>query len=169
MSALACGALAAVATVPARAATPLEARIQLIEDHIEIERLLMEYGRALDSRDFAAYSQLFARNGSWSGSLGTFTGPAGIKAAMEKAFAGPGMTHIGSNFHLLTNPIIDIDGDRATASSKWTFVRMVDGKPTIALSGAYADKLIRENGKWRFLSRVASAANTQASTATEQK
>jgi hypothetical protein len=156
MNALICSILASALIVPVSAATPAEARIQRIEDHLAIERLLMEYGRALDNRDFDAYSQLFAKNGSWSGSLGTFTGPAAIKAAMLKAFAGSGMTNIGSNFHVLTNPIIDIDGDTATASSKWTFMRMVDNKPVIALSGGYADKLVRENGTWKFLSRVAS-------------
>jgi hypothetical protein len=154
--------------VPALAATPaaspaavsanrdLAARIQRIEDHIAIERLLMEYGRTLDRRDFDAYSQLFAKSGSWSGSLGTFTGPAEIKAAMLKAFAGAGMAHIGSNFHVMTNPIIEIEGDTASASSKWTFMRMVENKPVIALSGSYEDKLVREGGVWKFQSRVAS-------------
>ena len=41
------------------------ARLHRIEDQLAIERLLMQYGAALDSRDFAAYSQLFAANGSW--------------------------------------------------------------------------------------------------------
>ena len=141
--------------VPAVAAAPAEERLQRIEDHIAIERLIMDYGVALDKRDFDAYSSLFAKNGSWSGSIGTFTGPAAIKAAMLKAFAGPGSKNIGSNFHVLTNPIIDITGDTATATSKWTFMRMVDNKPVIALAGGYEDKLIRENGKWKFLARVA--------------
>jgi hypothetical protein len=153
MSVVACGILASGL---AAAATPGDPRLQRIEDHMAIERLLMEYGRALDKRDFDAYSQLFAKNGSWSGSIGTFTGPAQIKAAMLKAFAGSGMTNIGSNFHVLSNAMIDIQGDTATAESKWTFIRMVDEKPVIALSGSYADKLVRENGRWKFLSRVAS-------------
>jgi hypothetical protein len=147
-------ALAVAAIATAHAATPAETRLMRVADHIEIEQLLMEYGRTLDDRNFEAYSQLFAKTGIWSGGFGTFKGPAEIKAAMEKSFAGSGMQNIGSNFHLLTNPIIEVSGETGTAWSKWTFVRMVDGKPTIAMSGIYTDKLVREDGKWKFQNRV---------------
>jgi hypothetical protein len=135
---------------------PLEARVQRIEDRMEIERLLMEYGRSLDNRDFATYSSLFASNGEWNGGLGTHRGPAAIQAAMEKSFGTATDIPKGTNYHLLTNAIIDIDGDRATAVSKWAFVRLEENKPSqIAMSGRYEDTLIRENGKWKFLRRVA--------------
>lgn len=79
-------ASSAMAAEPGSSSQPaFAARLQQVEDHIAIERVLMEYGRALDRRDFATYSQLFATNGEWSGSLGTFRGPAGIKAAMEQS------------------------------------------------------------------------------------
>jgi ketosteroid isomerase-like protein len=135
----------------------MEARLRRVEDHIEIERLLMDYGKTLDARDFAAYSQLFATDGEWSGSIGTFKGPAQIEAAMIKAFkVGPAATAPGeTNFHLMTNPMIDINGDHATAVSKWSFVRIVDGKPVIQLSGRYEDTLVREQGVWKFQRRYA--------------
>jgi hypothetical protein len=158
--------LAGAWTLPAQAAPRSESlatRVQRLEDHIAIERLLMEYGRMLDRRDFAAYSQLFAADGEWSGNTGTFKGPAEIKAAMEKAFpTPPGGTAAPSTFHLMTNAIIDIQGDSATAVSKWTFVRIVDGKPGIALAGRYDDTLIREQGHWKFLRRVAPAVTAPA-------
>jgi hypothetical protein len=140
----------------------LAARVQELEDHIAIERLLMQYGVALDSRDFATYSQLFAREGTWSGSIGTFKGPAAIKEAMEKAFRSDAPGPNGT-FHLLTNPIIEVHGDRATAHSKWTFCRMAGTTPTIALAGSYEDTFVREGGVWRFSSRVASQATAAAS------
>jgi hypothetical protein len=136
----------------------LEARVRRLEDRAEIERLLMEYGRALDARDFVTYSHLFASDGEWSGGLGTFRGPAAIQAAMEKAFAVPaGAPAPAPNFHLLTNAIIDVHGDRAQTVSKWTFVRVMDNKPVIALAGHYEDELVREAGHWRFLRRLAPA------------
>jgi dienelactone hydrolase len=135
---------------------PLEARIQRIEDHMEIERLLMEYGRSLDNRDFVTYSRLFASNGEWSGGLGTHRGQAAIQAAMEKSFATATDIPKGTNYHLLTNAIVDVDGDRAAAVSKWAFVRLDENKPPqIAFAGRYEDALIRENGKWKFLRRLA--------------
>jgi hypothetical protein len=133
----------------------MERRLARVEDHIAIERLLMEYGRTLDKHDFAAFSRLFAANGEWTGNVGTFKGPAGIQAAMEKYFKPT--AGAPPFYHVLTNPIIDVDGDRATASSKWTFIQFVAGKPQIGAVGYYDDTLIRENGHWRFLHRMAPA------------
>ena len=169
MAALLVAATAVV--VVTQAASPpgkdsLEARIQRIEDRAEIERLLMEYGRSLDNRDFAKYSRLFASNGEWSGSLGTYRGPAAIQAAMEKSFASAADIPKGTNYHLLTNAIIDIDGDRATAESKWAFVTLEEKKPPLmAFAGRYEDSLVREKGEWKFLRRVAKAAREVAAPA----
>ena len=137
-------------------------RIQRLEDRAEIEELLVEYGRDLDHRDFAAYARLFATQGTWSGSIGTFTGPAAIQAAMEKAFRRPSGGVAPSTFHLMTNFSVQVQGDRATASSKWTFFRMSNSTPVPTLAGMYDDTLVREGGRWRFLRRLASAAQTAA-------
>jgi hypothetical protein len=138
------------------AESSIESRLTRAEDHIEIERLLMDYGRTLDKRDFAAFSRLFAANGEWTGNLGTFKGPAMIQAAMERIFNPPGGAPVPPFHHLLTNVIIDIDGDHATAMSQWTFVQLVGGKPQVGAVGHYDDRLVRENGHWRFLRRAAS-------------
>jgi hypothetical protein len=165
VSVLACSVAAGVVWLAAPVAfgkgssATLEARVQRLEDREEIDRLLMEYGVTLDSRNFAAYSQLFAAEGVWSGSIGTIKGPAAIKAAMEKAFDTAAAPNGDGSFHLLTNVIVDVQGDHATAISKWTFVHLVDKKPVIALAGRYDDSLIRESGHWRFLNRVASSAS----------
>jgi hypothetical protein len=139
----------------------LAAHVQALEDHIAIEQLLMQYGVTLDKRDFAAYSRLFAREGSWTGNIGTFTGPAAIKEAMEKAFGRTDSPMSSGSFHLLTNPIIQVHGDHGTALSKWTFCQVIGGKPVIAMSGNYEDSLVREDGTWKFQSRVASAATAR--------
>lgn len=160
--------IGAVASVPqqgdAARSDDLAVRVQRIEDRAAIKRLLLDYGRDLDRGDFAAYSRLFAAEGEWSGSIGTFRGPAAIQAAMEKTFAPkPGVAAPKPrSFHLLTNAMIDIDGDRATAVSKWTFVRVADNKPVIANAGEYEDVLVRENGRWRFAKRVAPSVLTPA-------
>ena len=151
--------LGGLATTAAMAAEPanLATRVQQIEDREAIQRLLMEYGRSLDNRDFVTYSHLFAANGEWSGSFGTFRGPAAIEAAMVKAFANGTDIPKGTNFHVMSNVIIDLHGDRATAHSKWVFMKMDGARPEPALAGRYDDELIRENGQWKFLKRVAAA------------
>jgi uncharacterized protein (TIGR02246 family) len=142
----------------ADAAAPysLAARIQRLEDHQAIERLLLEYGRTLDNRDFAAYARLFAQDGEWKGALGSYRGPTAIQAAMERIFTDAAADiPRGSNFHLMTNFIIDLQGDRATASSKFVFVKMDKSRPDATVAGRYEDILIREKGVWRFLRRTA--------------
>jgi uncharacterized protein (TIGR02246 family) len=151
--------------VPARAAPPasaakndpsLAARIQRLEDIEEIRVLLTDYGRFLDAHDLASYSHLFAQDGEWVGGFGSAKGPAGIQAFMEKNL-GPGPPRKpGSTFHILTNFIIDVDGDTATAWSRWVFVTTgPDNRPSPAMGGHYDDTLVRENGRWKFKRRVA--------------
>jgi uncharacterized protein (TIGR02246 family) len=149
--------LAVVLLLPslnAQSKLTLESRLQRLEDMEEIRIVLTEYGRTLDARDFAAYSQLFAKDGEWVGGFGTVQGPAAIQAFMEKNVGTVNKTH---NFHLLTNFVIEVHGDTATAWSHWSFVVPTpDNKPVAAQSGRYDDTLIRENGHWKFERRTAS-------------
>jgi len=129
----------------------LESRLQILEDREAIRDLLLEYGRTLDSRDFKAFSELFARGvGEWNGGMGVARGPAAIRKLMEETIKG----EPGNNFHIFNNETIDVNGDRATALSKWTFVvKGEDGRPQWVYLGQYHDILIRENGRWKFLQR----------------
>jgi len=135
--------------------TALAARLQHLEDMEEIRTLLLDYGRFLDSRDLAAYSRLFAKDGEWVGGFGSARGPAGIQAFMEKNLGtGPNR---GNTYHILSNFVIDVKGDMATAWSRWTFITPgADGKPVISQAGRYDDTLVREDGHWKFKRRVAS-------------
>lgn len=134
---------------------PLEARLKTFEDKAEIERLLLDYGRHLDARDFGAYAALFAKDGEWVGGFGTVAGPANIKTFMEKAMPG---ANTAKNYHLLSNFVIAVQGDTATAWSRWAFVvpNREGGGAAISQAGRYDDTLVRENGRWRFKRRTAS-------------
>jgi len=135
-------------------ATAVAARLQRLEDEAAIRGVLLDYGRYLDSRDFAGYSSLFAADGEWVGGFGEVKGPAEIKAFMEKNM-GTGPNTAG-NYHLLSNFVITVDGDTATAWSRWAFVVPGDRGAAISQAGRYDDTLVRENGQWRFSRRVAS-------------
>lgn len=146
----------ALGTAPLLAASAPAPSVQRIGDQMAIERLLKEYGRTLDNRDFQAYAGLFAKDGEWKGALGTYHGPAAIQAAMEKIFKDAAADiPKGSNFHVMSNFIIDVQGDRATAHSTFIFYKMNKSVPEAAVAGRYEDVLIRENGSWRFLQRNA--------------
>ena len=97
---------------------------------------------------------LFAADGEWVGGFGTVKGPANIKAFMEKNMGTSGnATH---NYHLLSNFVITVNGDTATAWSRWTFVQPGERGAAIAQAGRYDDTFVRENGVWKFKKRVAS-------------
>ena len=151
------GVLSLLATFPAAQGKKesSDARLQRFVDKEEIQNVLLEYGRALDARDFAAYSNLFAADGEWVGGFGSVKGPANIKAFMEKNMGTNGNpTH---NYHLLSNFVIAVNGDTATAWSRWAFVQpQQTGGAAIAQAGRYDDTFVRENGAWKFKKRTAS-------------
>jgi hypothetical protein len=160
----------AVPAVPARAqaakpAKPtlesLAARVKYFEDKEEITNVLINYGRALDSRDFKTYSSLFTKDGSWSGGTGSVTGgPQAIYDFMTKNLGGgraggtPRPIGFGPSYHIMSSFKIDINGDTATASSRWAFVTAALG-PGIQVAGRYEDTLVREDGVWKIKSRQA--------------
>jgi hypothetical protein len=133
------------------------ARLQRLEDIEEIRRLLVDYGRHLDRRDWAAYAALFAARGVWDGGFGAGTGPAEIQAMMEKTIGGTLNTGAQSNFHVLTNFEIEVEGDEGKAWSRWSFVAQdPDKRARILYAGRYDDELIREGGRWKFKRRTVS-------------
>lgn len=155
---LALSALTPALIVAAQAPNPasIEARLQRIEDEKAIERLLLEYGRTLDARDFAAYAALFAADGVWKGAQGAYTGPREIQTQMEKIFTDAAADiPRGQNFHVMSDFVIDVQGDRATARSKFIFYKLDGRKPVAEVAGRYEDVLIRVGGAWKFLSRTA--------------
>ena len=132
----------------------LAARIKTIEDREEIQSVLLNYGRFLDARRLADYANLFAKDGEWVGGFGTMKTPKAIQDFMEKNIGtGANATH---TYHLLSNFMIDVKGEQATAWSRWAFITATpDQKPNMAQGGHYEDKLVREDGKWKFQQRIA--------------
>ncbi|MEP7243116.1 MAG: nuclear transport factor 2 family protein [Gammaproteobacteria bacterium] len=134
----------------------VEGRLRKLEDTEAIRSLLIAYGRALDSRDFKAYGQLFAKDGSWKGGMGSATSPASIQKMVQDGFGRMSPTLYENSNHAMTSMDIEVHGDTATAWSRWLWtVKGADGKPQVQRAGHYEDTLIRESGQWRFKTRQA--------------
>lgn len=148
--------LAAPAAVHAAPKQSLEQRVQRMEDESAIRRILVQYGAFLDSRDYAGYAGLFARDGVWVGGFGRFTGPAAIQKMLVDNLGAPEPGWVNkSSFHLLSNPMIEVDGDRAHVTSKYLFVTKSDeDKPAPMLAGRYVDEFVREGGQWKIAKRT---------------
>jgi len=131
-------------------------RVQVLEDREAIRRLIIAYGTAHDHRDYRMFASLFAREGEWVSGMGSAKGPDAIFKLMDETIGHNPMPEGSGTFHLLTNDEIDIDGDRASAVTRWLYMTPgEDGAPRTTILGHYNDEFIRENGQWKFLRREA--------------
>lgn len=151
----AAAALAAYSVGNAAGSDTLASRVQALEDEKDVREVLVKYGEFLDARDYRGYAALFAKDGVWSGGFGTFTGPAAIEAMLEKNMGTHEAGYVNKdNFHLNTTMVVHVDGNTATARSRYLFVtRSDDNRPTVALAGRYVDELVREDGAWKIKTR----------------
>ena len=145
-----------------------DSRLQRLEDIQEIDRVLTDYGRLLDARDFKGYAALFARDGVWDGGFGAAKGPQAIFDMMTKSIGtGDNGGMPKGSYHLLTNFQIAPHGDTAKAWSRWSFVVQAPegGGARILYAGRYDDTLVREEGHWKFkLRRVSGDVPAQPAT-----
>ena len=127
------------------------ARLRRLEDLEAIRQVFVDYGHHLDRGDLDAYVGLFAEDGELLlGPLGRARGRAEIRDLMGRATAASA----GHSWHLITNPIIELDGDRATAEVMWTVVRRgEDGSAVLGMLGRHRDVLVRRDGGWQFQRR----------------
>ena len=129
----------------------LEVRLQRLEDLQAITQLFIDYGRFLDGGDFESYALLFAEDGEvLLGPMGRATGPQAIKELMVAQLSAS----VGETYHLISSPMISLNGDQATSSTMWTVMhRSESGAPRVTMVGRHEDILVRSNEGWRFKQR----------------
>jgi len=133
----------------------LTRRVQQLEDQDAIWRLFMTYKQYLDQRDFKGYASLFTEDAEWIGNLGKVIGPAQIEDLLSKTLE-VWASDLERTHHLVLNPVIDVDGDTATARSTWGYVtRSETDAPVLLMLGTYFDELRRTPDGWRFSRRLA--------------
>ncbi len=114
-----------------------------------IRRTLFEYCRLIDDGRFDEWAELFVEDGRFS-----ILGSQCASREEIRAFAHANFPHtLGKTKHLTLNPIIDVDGDTATAVSDVVVLYRTSKGPLPTLAGRYHDELAFDGAKWRLVQR----------------
>jgi uncharacterized protein (TIGR02246 family) len=117
------------------------------DDKNAIREVLAKYCFHLDDGQFEAMAALFTGDGTWDTAFGKGTGRAGIVAQARSISTGSSRPR---RAHLTTNIVIELNGDTATVQSNWAVVTNSETGPKIGSAGAYADQMVKQDGRWYF-------------------
>lgn len=117
-------------------------------DRDQIGRTLAEYCQLLDDGRFDQWADLFTEDARLVLLGRVTTGRHAIRDYMM------GVQSEGSRgLHMTANILVDADGDTATATTDYMFVRPSGGGLAIIAAGHYYDRLVRGGTRWRFSER----------------
>ena len=120
-----------------------------IEEKDAIREVMAEYCFSLDGARYDDMAALFTEDGTWDTAFGKATGRAAIaqQARDIRVRAGDNRPRA---VHLVTNIAIALDGASAEVRSNWTVVQNSPHGPKIGSGGAYADQMVKADGRWLF-------------------
>jgi len=125
----------------------------LLEEKDAIRELIARYCFHIDGNDFDAWANTFTEDGVFEvEGLMKFEGRSSIREfANHIPKDDQGRTGM---MHYTMNQIIDVAGERATATCYMLILR--SGTPLHAdIAGRYEDELVKQNGRWLFTRRTA--------------
>jgi hypothetical protein len=134
------------------------ARLEVLEAESAILRTLYQYGHCYDYNEYENWVDCFTDDASYDvidARGDTIISCRGRASLYEQT---KGHKHALSRWtqHLLMEPMITIDGDRAQSVAYFVRTDDVEGRPYISTTGRYHDGLRRgDDGKWRIASRRA--------------
>lgn len=117
----------------------------------QIRDVLYRYCRAVDRGDAALMKSCYHPEGR--DDHGFFSGPGHDFAD----YVMPILAQLECSIHSLSNPLIDIDGERAYVETQWSVIHRLrrNGKLTdIWDQGRYLDEFEHRDGQWKILNRV---------------
>ncbi len=124
--------------------------LRLLVDRAAIAECLVNYARCIDRRDWAGLQESYAENGVMQHGDASVPREA-VPELSERILAGCSSSH-----HLVGDPSIVIDGDRATTHSHYIATHISEGTTVKRQGGGWYDcELERTESGWKF-SRVRS-------------
>jgi hypothetical protein len=133
----------------------LAARVHRIEDELAIRRVILTYGPAADAGETERAGALWADDGEydWDPQQPALHGPDAVAAMLQgkghQSLIREGVAHFAGP------PLIEVDGDRATALS-YSFVlrRDDDQRVYVWRLGAARWEFVRVDSTWRIHRRT---------------
>ncbi|MCV7203520.1 polyketide cyclase [Mycolicibacterium peregrinum] len=128
-------------------------------DKLEVTELLYRYAELIDAGDFDGVGELLGRamfGGPASGSVSGAQTIAKLFAQTTRRFPDHG--NRTRTRHLVLNPIVELDGDRAESRSTFCVVQHVPDAPSPVplqpiVVGRYFDTFARDDEGWYFTER----------------
>jgi 3-phenylpropionate/cinnamic acid dioxygenase small subunit len=111
----------------------------------EIRRTLAEYCQLLDDGRFDEWSQLFADDVTFAVMGQVLHGRDAVRGMIE-----PTQQADARGRHMLSEPLIDVDGETARVTTDFCFVSK---ELTVLAAGRYHDVLVHDGARWRFAAR----------------
>jgi hypothetical protein len=130
----------------------LERRLTAVEDELAVLRLVASYGPAVDTGSATRTAALWAEDGTYEvAGMRAFEGSETVGALVEidehQGYLRRGCAHV------LSLPLVRLDGDRATAVNYSRLYLHEDDHWVVARVSANHWDLVKEPGGWRVLSR----------------
>ncbi len=129
------------------------------EDRQDIADVLLRYATGIDRRDWLLFRTVFVSDCILDyGTIGVWQGIDAVTEFMEVAHSMAGHT-----LHRLTNQVITVDGDRATARTYVDGLIMAqDNNSGVNAIGYYDDEIVRVADGWRIARRNFTAVRVSA-------
>jgi hypothetical protein len=132
----------------------LETRLEAAMAVDAVENLNSSYGYYIDESAWDNMADTFARTGSKEiTGVGVYVGPERIRKVLNLRGPRGGRTPDFFTIHQLTQPVIHISADGASAKARMRLFQCggnADGSSGSWIGGIYENTAVKENGEWKF-------------------
>jgi len=128
------------------------------KDRAEIDKLMWQYVRALDTENADAYAAVFTPDGQFGNGPNAVKGREGLKKMIDgfRQRGAEAESKTGEKrpamYHVITNSYLEfVDKDHARMQAYWMTVFAAGSEktpPRVAAAGREIDELVRMNGQW---------------------
>lgn len=123
------------------------------DDYNGIVRRRYEYALGIDTRDWGLLRSIFTDEIEMD--FSSYSGQPGAKVLADDWVNGVKVlfTGLDATQHVMTNPIVDVDGDRGRLRMYMKaehFLLNDSGSDDFALGGYYEDRLVKVAGEWKI-------------------